>query len=302
MLRRGRAPAADPQTTALLKRLESVVSQAPELAEPAALYRAILPRLRAAQLAQAALSPPGIDLETARRKLAAGLPHLVGEELAFDAQAAAELFVELCRAVEAAGAGSIDDNTEAAAQIRRAAKRGELDLVAMWQALASGDDLRLGDLAAAAGLDPALLRVLGQNSLKPALRAFAEGPGRGLDLDGWQRRVCPICGSPPLLAEVQGEEGARQLRCGMCGAGWSYPRLQCALCGSTNHRLLGYILVEGEAEKYRVQTCDVCHGYIKVVTTFDPTPVDLLSVEDLATLDLDSIAAERGYARAPVKA
>jgi formate dehydrogenase maturation protein FdhE len=55
--------------------------------------------------------------------------------------------------------------------------------------------------------------------------------------------------------------------------------------------------VEGEEEKYRLQTCDVCRRYIKVVVTYDPIPVDLLLVEDLVTLHLDHIAGERDFAR-----
>jgi FdhE protein len=87
------------------------------------------------------------------------------------------------------------------------------------------------------------------------------------------------------------------LRCGLCGAGWSYPRLQCAFCANTQHQSLGYLSVDGEEEKYRLQTCEVCRGYLKVVVTFDPIPVDLLPLEDLATLHLDLIAVERQYVR-----
>jgi formate dehydrogenase maturation protein FdhE len=43
--------------------------------------------------------------------------------------------------------------------------------------------------------------------------------------------------------------------------------------------------------------CDNCHGYLKVITSFGPTPPEMLIVEDLATLHLDYIAQERGYER-----
>ena len=43
--------------------------------------------------------------------------------------------------------------------------------------------------------------------------------------------------------------------------------------------------------------CDECGGYLKVSAAFSPTPVELLPVEDLATVHLDYIAQERGYAR-----
>jgi FdhE protein len=316
MSRARRAPApADPQAAAVRKRVEALVRQSPALAEAAALHVAWLAPLRAACAAQPKAE---FDTEGARRGLAGGLPVLMNHGLPFDGEAAAQLFKALARAAETAGgaaakagnparrlwplAGRASEASGAVASIRLAAERGTLDLPVLWQALAEADEACLSALAAGAGLDVHWLRLLGQTSLKPALRALAEGVGGALDLNDWQRGVCPICGSPPLLAEVQGKEGARQLRCGLCGTAWPYPRLKCSFCGNTDHHKLGYLCLEGEGQKYRVQTCDVCQGYVKVVVTFDPIPVDLLAVEDLATLHLDAIAAERNFTRAPVPA
>jgi FdhE protein len=87
----------------------------------------------------------------------------------------------------------------------------------------------------------------------------------------------------------------------MCGADWPYPRLQCAFCATEDYKQLGYISIAGEEDKYRLQTCDKCRGYLKVVVTFDPTPIDQLSIEDLATLHLDLIAGEREFTRVAVQ-
>jgi FdhE protein len=107
--------------------------------------------------------------------------------------------------------------------------------------------------------------------------------------------IVSVCGSSPSLSEIQGKEGARRLRCGLCGAGWRYPHLKCAFCQNGDYKLLSNLTVEGEEEQYRIVACEVCHGYIKVVKTFEPIPVDMLPVHDLATLHLDLIAAEHGY-------
>ena len=115
--------------------------------------------------------------------------------------------------------------------------------------------------------------------------------------DRWKRGYCPVCGSSPSLSEIQGKEGARRLRCGLCGAGWPFPHLRCAFCNNPDYKLLSYFSVEGEEDRYKLQACNVCQGYIKIVKTFDPIPVDLLPVRDLATLHLDLIAAEHGYTR-----
>jgi formate dehydrogenase maturation protein FdhE len=63
--------------------------------------------------------------------------------------------------------------------------------------------------------------------------------------------------------------------------------------------LLHYIAAEGEGEKYRVDLCDHCHGYLKSVTAFAPTPPELLTIEDAALLHLDEAARERGYTSTP---
>ncbi len=102
-------------------------------------------------------------------------------------------------------------------------------------------------------------------------------------------------GSRKLLAELQGRQGQRVLRCAACGAGWKYPRTRCAHCGNQDQRTLHYLAVEEQAEKYRVDLCDRCHGYLKSVTSFEPTPAELLTIEDAAMLHLEAIAQERGY-------
>jgi formate dehydrogenase accessory protein FdhE len=330
-----RPATADPQTEAVLKRLDALAERAPDLAEPIAFYRAVLPALRAAQ---ATVEPFTLTPEAAQRKLESGLPLLVGEDLPLDAEATRDLFLRLCRITESLNVSSNGNgkNTRkrnrpswpfsahgqpdslalmeqmqngdgaalrstAARQIRRAVEENELDLPAVWAALAMGDWGRLELAATGLQLDPELLRLLAHNSLKPALRSWAQGLKGVVDLDHWQRGQCPLCGSPPLLAEIQGKEGERRLRCGACGADWNYPRLKCVFCASQDYKSLGYIGVEGEEEKYRLQTCDQCRGYLKVVVTFDPTPVDMLPVEDLATLHLDLIANEREYLRVPVR-
>jgi FdhE protein len=232
--------------------------------------------------------------------------------LAFDLEAAAQLFRQLAQAVEGAlrepasrhlpvstAAGSKASPVSA---IYQATRRGRVDLPELWRALATGDAAALESLAARASLDAQWLRLLGENTLQPALRALQTAVSRAVSVSDWQQGMCPVCGGLPFLAEVQGKEGARHLRCGLCAAGWPYARVKCAYCANTEHLTLGTLSLEGEADKYRVQTCDVCHGYVKVVMTFDPIAEDLLAVEDLATYHLDLIAIERGYSRAPVTA
>ncbi len=105
-----------------------------------------------------------------------------------------------------------------------------------------------------------------------------------------------VCGAWPSLGEFRGLEQVRFLRCGLCAMSWEFPRLQCPFCGNDDHRQLGYLHQEGEESKHRVATCDACRGYIKMVATLGPLEPVRLLVMDVATLPLDLVAAERGYA------
>lgn len=313
-------PQIIPQVEAGLKRLDDLARRTPEMVEAVAFYRAAIPLLWQARADVPAFT---LDPALALRKLEAGRPLLVDEALPLDGEATTALFLRLCQLVEEmeadagngragwsffkrsrpqqapAGSQRADRPATAAAarQIREAVSQNRLELAAVWAALALGQRAWLAQTAVQLGLEPDLLWVLAQNSLKPALRVWAQLTSQAVPLERWRRGSCPLCGNAPVLSEIQGKEGERRLRCGLCGAGWHYPRLQCVFCNGRDHRTLGIISIAGEEEKYRVQTCDACRRYIKVVVTYDPIPVELLIVEELATLHLDQAAGELDFAR-----
>ncbi len=295
-------------------------------------YRRALPLLQAAEANVEALV---LGAKTVESKLQMGIPLLVGEALPVDVEASKELFLRLCQLLEdqdqnnsekkanQTGSNSLSllsffawkkrDSSKSKApppsedlapsasearKIRNAAQQEKLDLSELWLALLAGNTNQLQEIALLHSLHLDLLQLLGQQSLFPSLRVWAKQVQRLADIDQlWQRGFCPMCGSMPILGEIQGKEGARRLRCAACAASWHYPRLQCVYCATKNHRQIGYISIEGEDEKYRVQTCDLCKGYLKLVTTFDPIAAGLLAIEDLQTAHLDTIASERQFQR-----
>jgi hypothetical protein len=145
-----------------------------------------------------------------------------------------------------------------------------------------------------------LLEALSKYAMRPAFRRwgadamalFPEGPR-------WERGTCWVCGDPALLAELRGNAQARHLRCGRCGASWGYPRLACVHCGNEEPSTRGVLLPSVRAGTLRVETCDVCGGYMKAILTHDPVPADLLAVLDLETVPLDFLARARGFERYP---
>ena len=48
---------------------------------------------------------------------------------------------------------------------------------------------------------------------------------------------------------------------------------------------------------HRVELCSGCGAYLKWLDLPEPTPFELLAVEDLASTSLDILAAQRGFGR-----
>lgn len=154
----------------------------------------------------------------------------------------------------------------------------------------------LAALATSPDVDPESLETVARLAALPLLHSC----GRLLQADvprSWSRGYCPICGSWPLLAEMRSLDRTRCLRCGRCGGDWRINVLCCSYCGETEHERLGTLVLEGEAERWSVETCAQCGGYLKSLTTLQAThPFDLL-LQDLETVELDLAALDRGFAR-----
>ena len=91
-------------------------------------------------------------------------------------------------------------------------------------------------------------------------------------------------------------ELAQWLRCSACASGWRSQRLFCPYCANEDYHQLGSLAVEGEP-RFRISICEHCHGYLKVENAFDPSPPELLALDDVASVHLDVAAIERGYHR-----
>jgi FdhE protein len=107
---------------------------------------------------------------------------------------------------------------------------------------------------------------------------------------------CPLCGSPPVAGVVQGDDRLRYLACGLCGTQWHLARVHCATCGAND--AVAYLEVEGDAGA-RAETCDRCRTYVKLFDLEKRPGAEPLA-DDLATLPLDLLVAEEGYARGGV--
>lgn len=118
-----------------------------------------------------------------------------------------------------------------------------------------------------------------------------------LDVPG----VCPCCGFLPVASIVRsaGEvANLRYLHCALCNTEWNLVRVKCAACNANES--IAYRQIEGEAARnpgaVRAETCESCKSYLKIVYQ-EKGGVDPVA-DDLATLALDILVDEAGYARA----
>ena len=269
-------------------RLSDLVREWPELGRAAEVYRATLPLLRSVGPIAA---PITLTEDQARTKLSAGEYLLHGAALFFDHRAARDLLLGLARKLEEVG-------VVAMSPIRSALEGDRLIPEELLGYVSKGDYPFLAVRAEEQTLDAPLLWTLTQSALKPALRAWCGKLAPLVHTAGrWERAWCFLCGAPASLGELQGNGLEKHLRCGQCGADWLIRRLQCIYCGNEDPTLLGILSPEGRRENARVEVCDKCHGYLKVVSRFAPCFPEELAVEDLSTLYLDCLAQERGYRR-----
>jgi FdhE protein len=276
----------------LERRFIALVRDRPDLREAAELYRVTLPLLRDAGPIAA---PIALTEDQAREKISRGEHLLHGCALLFDRNAANGLLLRLARALEETGLIGMSP-------IRQAITEDRLIPGELLGYAAEGEYSSVAARAEEQELSPPLLWTLAQTALKPALRAWRRElaslvPGAG----AWEKAVCYLCGAPASLGELQGNEQAKHLRCGQCGADWPCRRLRCVYCGNEDPASLGILYPDDRRDIVRVEVCEVCRGYLKVVACFAPASPEELALADLSTLDLDNYAQGQGYRRPPIR-
>jgi FdhE protein len=273
-------------------RLRALAQGSPDLQDAARMYEAILPVLRDADLG---VGPIFLTPEQARGKMEKGQPLLSGLDLVLDVESVRELMIKLAAAVE-----TVREPGEAARRIRLALEENKPDIGALLPHVAAGEDGPVTSASNDLRLEPGLFLTLARAALKPALRAWCRLLAPLAKGTAWHKGSCFVCGAVATLAELQENNQVKHMRCSSCGADWRLSRLQCVHCGNEDHKTLRCLYPENGLERARLEVCDKCRGYLKVISSFAPAPPEMLTVEDLATLHLDYLAQERGYARRPV--
>ncbi len=220
------------------------------------------------------------------------IPPLRGEDIPVDLGAAKRLFRSLC------GIAKKQNPTlrQGVEKIERALRSRKVDLDRLLGETTLPETPYAREVSSLLGLSRDILVFLARASIQPFLEKVAACLGERSDRREWNRGTCPICGSPPIVSELSGEEGKRMWICSLCAHKWQGPRMACPFCNNEDQEAHRYLFVEGD-ETVRVDTCEACRKYIKTIDSrkMGGKPHPLL--EYMGTLHLDVLAQEEGYQR-----
>jgi FdhE protein len=109
--------------------------------------------------------------------------------------------------------------------------------------------------------------------------------------------LCPACGSAPMVSVVctgGSDHGLRYLTCPLCNTQWHAVRIKCVFCDTTKG--IAYYGIEGGSAAVKAESCDACHGYLKILYREKDPNVDALA-DDVASVAIDVLMAESGIIR-----
>ena len=225
-------------------------------------------------------------------KLKRSIPALHGEPIPLPAKVLELSAREYGEHLAKGGAG------DAAAAVCRALDTGALDGAALISACFGRDQRRVRFIAAQHEVSPDIAWLIAELAVAPFAHLLQCQALARLDASeavrAWDRGYCPACGSWPAIAEVVG--GRHALRCSFCAASWEVSSYRCIYCSNDSD---AFVTAAPNAEDAgrRLQMCNACGGYLKVLDLTAPTEFPLVAIEDLASMDLDMAAIERKYMR-----
>jgi FdhE protein len=261
-------------------RLQNIERRNPEWAPWLAVVREVLEEIE--DPGWDAAVPPGAIVEGRR------IPLLAKASLRLDGRLSGRIFENLMRT-----AGRSRTAQMASLQ---AVPDAKLDVFPVFRAALNHDDDGLSECASVAGADPETFSAVAALTAMPFLHACSRHWTSSIP-GNWMKGHCPVCGDWPAYAEVRGIERARYFRCGRCGAAWQARWLFCPYCGMTDHQALATLVPQQSGPKSAIDACNRCLGYVKAFTTLQASPPATVILDDLASVELDIAAAERGYKR-----
>jgi FdhE protein len=284
----------DQLRASLNRRLAGLAATRPDLERALELQRTLLGR----QIDMLDLfrhgGVPGVSLPPRylAAKLKKSIPALHGEPIPLPANVLELSAREYAEHLAKGGAA------DSAAAVCRALDTRALDGAALISACFGRDQRRVRFIAAQHSVSPDIAWLVAELAVAPfayLLQCQALASAEAADsVRAWDRGYCPACGSWPAVAEVI--SGRHALRCSFCAASWEVSSYRCIYCSNDSD---AFITAAPNAEQpgRRLQMCNACGAYLKVLELAAPTEFPLVAIEDLASMDLDMLAIERKYMR-----
>jgi Protein involved in formate dehydrogenase formation len=274
-----------------------IAANLPDLAPAVALQQRLVRLTLDATVALGETSPAILTAESILEKWRKGLPAMRNEVIAIP-PGLKNILPPICTALAEGGAG------ESASHIGNAIISGDIDADSLLGVSLARNQKAIRTSALHMGFSPDLVWLIGELGSAPLAHRLASSlvprPSSAIDagrstLDArWNRGYCPFCGSWPAFIESHGD--THTLRCSYCALDWTLTSRRCVYCGNAGSDFVA-AAPDVSAPERRVDLCGQCSGYTKVIAVPGPTPFPLLAIQDLATMNLDQGAMNRGYRR-----
>ena len=235
--------------------------------------------------------------DQAAERVRAGTPALRGAPVALPVALLGPLVLEACDDL------ATGDSGDTARRVRTCLDEGRIDMGSLL--MASFDRNQNAILAKAVhdGVAPNVLWLAAELAVGPAAYVAQRTlfgptdagthPALTDAVAQWPHGYCPACGSWPAFGECPTRQ---RLRCSFCGVAWQPNGTGCTYCEGAPVRPTP---LRTEAHSaHRAELCSGCGAYLKWLDLGEePTPFELLAVEDLASTPLDRLAVQQGFGR-----
>ena len=176
---------------------------------------------------------------------------------------------------------------------------------AVLERIATSDDAWIEEQAdALLALDLARVDIAASAIIAAALQVYWSRLAQDLEpsriVSAGLINLCPVCGAHPVVSVVRtggATDALRYLVCSLCGSHSYLERTKCSI--GHNTRQIRYHAVENPESAIRAEACPDCRSYLKILYQTQ-TPDLEPTADDLASLALDWLMSEEGYARSGV--
>ncbi len=126
--------------------------------------------------------------------------------------------------------------------------------------------------------------------IRPCMENLAEKIGSRVNVEGWFKPYCPVCGLAPEIGDLKeiktdsdylvSKGGQLWMRCELCSFEWRFPRVKCPECGA-DHQKNNEFYHSPDDPAQRIYVCQECKTYFPCLNMAD----SLLTIDpDLARI------------------